>query len=97
MGFSGETHSFSTRRHLIQLVGAVALQIAQLLLAHDSVVHRALCDAAFGAVRVSFAIFFQRWERWLALGLIFPAIVSNIVHYALSDRSQELAATVYRA
>jgi hypothetical protein len=61
MGFSGETHSISTRRHLNQLVGAVALQIAQLLLAHDSVVDRVLYDAAFGVVLllVSFAIFLQ--------------------------------------
>ena len=87
----------SRRRHLILLVGVVALQIVQPLLAHDSVVHRALYDAAFGAVTilVFFAIFLRRWERWLALVLILPAIVSNVAHYALSERLQPMAATVY--
>ena len=97
MGPSSATRWVSARRHLILLVGVVALQIVQPMLAHDSVVHRVLYDAVFGCVTllVSFAIFLQRWERWLALALIFPAIVANIAHYALLERSQALAATVY--
>ena len=87
----------SRHRHLILLVGVVALQIVQPLLAHDSVVHRVVYDAAFGAVTllVFFSIFLLRWERWLAFALLLPAIVSNIAHYALSERAQALVATVY--
>jgi hypothetical protein len=97
MAPSSATPWVSAHRHLILLVGVVVLQIVQPLLAHDSVVHRVLYDAASGVVLllVSFAIFLQRWQRWLALALIFAAIVSNVAHYALSDRSQEWAATVY--
>ena len=85
------------RRHLILLVGVVALQIVQPLLAHDSVVHRVLYDAAFGAITllVFFAIFPRGRERALAFALLLPAIVANIAHYALSERDQALAATVY--
>jgi len=87
----------SAHRHLILLVGVVALQIVQPMLAHDSVVHRVLYDAAFGCVTllVSFVIFLRRWERWFALALIFPAGVANVAHYALSESSQVLVATVY--
>ena len=69
---------------MILLVGVVAVQIVQPMLTHDSVVHRILYDAAFGAITllVSLAIFLHSWERWLALVLIFPAIVANIAHYA---------------
>jgi Ion channel len=97
MRLFSETHRLATRRHLILLVGVVALQIVQPLLAHDSIVHRVLYDATSGVVLllVSSAIFLRRWERWLALALIFPAIVANVAHYALWERSQELAATVY--
>lgn len=86
-------------RHLILLVGVVLLQIVQPLLAHDSVVHRALYDLAFGAVMVlvSFAIFPGRRERWVAVGLMFPAVIANIVHYMLPHSSQWLAATVFHA
>jgi hypothetical protein len=82
---------------LILLVGVVALQIVQPLLAHDSLVHRVLYDAAFGAVTllVFFSIFLLIWERWLAFALLLPAIVSNIAHYAVSERSEALVATVY--
>jgi hypothetical protein len=97
MGASSAIAWVSAHRHLILLVGVVAIQIVQPLLVHDSVVHRVLYDAAFGAVTllVSFAIFLPRWERWLALALIFPAVVANVAHYALPEGSQALAATVY--
>jgi hypothetical protein len=97
MGPFREIHWVSVRRHLILLVGLVALQIVQPLLAHDSVVHRVLYDAAFGAVTllVSFAIVLRRWERWLALALIVPAVVANVAHYVLSTRSQPMAAMVF--
>ena len=97
MGPSSAIRWISARRHLILLVGVVALQIVQPLLARDAVVHRVLYDAAFGAVSllVSFAIFLRRWERWLALALISPAIGANFAHYALSERSQALVAAVY--
>ena len=74
MGSSIEAGWVFRRRHLIVLVGVVAPQIAQPMVAHDSVVHRILYDVAFGAITllVSFAIFLRAWERWLAL--IFPAI-----------------------
>jgi hypothetical protein len=87
----------SAHRHLILLSGVVALQIVQPLLTHGNVVHRVLYDSAFAAVTllVSFAIFLRRWERWLALALILPAIVANIAHYALSEPLQWLAATVF--
>jgi hypothetical protein len=82
---------------LILLGGVVAVQIVQPMLTHDSVVHRILYDAAFGAVTllVSFAIFLRPWERWLALALIFPAIVANITHYGLPEDLQAVAATIY--
>jgi ion channel len=97
MGPSSATPWVSAHRHLILLVGVVAIQIVQPLLVHDSIVHRVLYDAAFGAVTllVSFAIFQQRWEHWLALALIVPAVVANVAHYAVSERSQALVATVY--
>jgi hypothetical protein len=87
----------SRHRHLILLIGVVALQIVQPLLAHDSVAHRVLYDTAFGAVAVlvSFAIFVRDWERWFALALLFPAIVANVAHYSVSERSQALAAVVF--
>jgi hypothetical protein len=89
MGPSIETGWVLRRRHLILLVGVVAVQIVQPMLAHDSVVHRILYDAAFGAIAllVSFAIFLRPWERWLALLLIFPAIVANITHYSAGQRA----------
>jgi len=97
MGPSIEADWVPRRRHLILLVGVVVLQIVQPLLAHDSVVHRVLYDAAFGAVTilVFFAIFLRPWERSLALALIFPAIVANLAHYALPEGSQLVAASVY--
>src|SRR4030095_3086624 len=97
MGPSIEAGWVSRHRHLILLVGVVAIQIVQPLLAYDSVVHRVVYDAAFGAVTllVFFSIFLRSWERWLAFALLLPAIVFTIAHYALSERSQALAATVY--
>ena len=97
MGPSSEAGWVFRRRHLILLAGVVAVQIVQPMLVHDSVVHRIVYDAAFGAVTllVSFAIFLRRWERWLPLVLIFPAIVANIAHYMLSEDLQAIAATVY--
>jgi len=97
MGLFSETHWLHTRRHLILLVCVVVLQIVQPLLAHDSVALRVLYDTAFGIVTllVFLAIFLKRGERWLAFALILPAVVANVAHYALSDRSQEWAATVY--
>ena len=87
----------SRHRHLILLIGVVALQIVQPLLARDSVVHRVLYDAAFGAltILVSFAIFLPRWERWLAAVVLFPAIVANVAHYFASERSRALAAATF--
>ena len=63
MGSSIEAGWVFRRRHLIVLVGVVAPQIAQPMLAHDSVVHRILYDVAFGAITllVSFAIFLRAW------------------------------------
>jgi len=97
MGPSIQAGWISGRRHLILLLGVVTLQIVQPLLAHDSVAHRVLYDAAFGAVTllVFFSIFPRGRERALAFALLFPAIVANIAHYALSERSQALAATIY--
>jgi Ion channel len=94
---SSATPWVSAHRHLILLVGVVSIQIVQPMLVHDSVLHRVLYDAAFGAVTllVSFAIFLRRWERWLAVALIFPAVVANVAHYVLPEGSQALAATVY--
>src|SRR5262245_18419227 len=84
-------------RHLILLVGVVVLQIVQPLLAQDSIVHRVLYDLVFGAVMVlvSFAIFLGRRQRWVAVGLILPAIAANFAHYLLPQPSQWLAATVF--
>ena len=97
MGSSIEASWVFRRRHLILLVGVVAVQIVRPMLTHDGVVHRILYDAAFGVVTllVSLAIFLRAWERWLALMLIFLAIVANIAHYALPEDLQAVAATIY--
>ena len=73
------------------------LEVVQPLLAHGSVLNRVLYDAGFGAVMVlvSFAIFTQQRERWIAVAFIAPALTANIAHYALPQPSQWLAATVF--
>jgi len=87
----------SRYRHLILLIGVVALQIGQPLLAADSVVHRILYDAVFAAVTVLvfFAIFLPLWQRGLALALLLPAIAANVAHYFVSERSQSAAAATF--
>jgi len=94
-----ETVWVAAHRHLIMLAGVIMLEVVQPLLAHGSVLNRVLYDAAFGAVMVlvSFAIFTQRRDRWLAVALMAPAIAANVAHYALSPSSQWLAATVFHA
>lgn len=97
MGRAVQPGWISRRRHLVLLGGVVVLQIVQPLLAHDSVFHRVLYDAAFGLITllVFFSIFRRGWERWLAFTLLLPAIASNIAHYLTQASAQAPLAAVY--
>jgi hypothetical protein len=99
MTASRETGWVAAHRHLILLGGVIALQVVQPLLAHGSVLNRVLYDVAFGAVMVlvSFGIFTQRGERWIAVALMAGAVAANFAHYALPQSLQWLAATVFHA
>lgn len=94
---AGATHQVAARKHLVLLVGVVLLQIAQPLLVHGSVVYRTLYDAAFAGVAalVSAVIFVRQRDRWVALALILPAIVTNVAHYALPAHWRVAAEGVY--
>src|SRR5262245_21262485 len=97
MKHPGAPSSALAHRHLMLLVGVVMLQIVQPLLAQNSIVHRVLFDLAFGAVMVlvSFAILVGRRQRWVAVGLVVPAIAASFAHYLLPQPSQWLAASVF--
>jgi len=99
MAPSSETAWAAGHRHLILLVGVIVLEVVQPLLAHGSILNRVLYDVAFGVVMVlvSFAIFTQRGDRWIAVALMGLAVAANAAHYGVSASSQWLAATVFHA
>jgi hypothetical protein len=75
---------FRARKHSVLLVAIVGLQAAHPVLAHWSAHTRILGDTFFAAVAIGLflIVFEQRWERWLAFGLVLPGLAANFTYHA---------------
>jgi voltage-gated potassium channel len=77
------------RKHLLLLVGLIAMLVAQPILGHRSLLTGALFDGLFGAISLYlfFIVFTERRERRGALALVLPALASNVGLYGLPART----------
>jgi hypothetical protein len=87
----------SQRKHLLLLVGLIAMLIAQPLLGHLSFLTGAFFDTLFGVICVYlfFIVFTEPWAQRGGLALALPALASNFGLYVLPDRSQVALAVIF--
>jgi voltage-gated potassium channel len=84
------------RKYLLLLAALLVAAVMEPLVADWSEHTRIIAAVTVSIVNLSvlLVVFGQRWQRWLAVFLLAPALASNIVHEALSNWT-EIAAIVY--
>jgi Ion channel len=84
------------RKYLLLLAALLVAAVMEPLVADWSEHTRIIAAVTVSIVNLSvlLVVFGQRWQRWLAVFLLAPALASNIVHEALSNWA-EIAAIVY--
>ena len=87
---------FRERKYLLLLAALLLAAVMEPLVADWSEHTRIIAAVTVSIVNLSvlLVVFGQRWQRWLAVFLLAPALASNIVHEALSNWT-EIVAIVY--